>query len=261
MRLPSWRLAWKRGILIPLRFGLMSSHSTRCRGVERWISSLPDSRANRLALPESANEKTTIATSGQALPGSLANANQLSFSWRMSQFERMSNHGEIFEDWASLCRVPLRVPPPSWVQDILGDVSSYLPTATATHYGSSNNGDPRDGRGEYATKGKPNLNKLLATPTINSNYSYPGTKWRGSQGRSGSGLRTQLIATPVASDGEKGGPAKRQKGTAPQIRECVGGQVNPLWKEWFMGLPIGWTAIEQLGTESFQQWRRSHLGG
>jgi hypothetical protein len=31
------------------------------------------------------------------------------------------------------------------------------PTPTAAEYGSSNNGDPGDGRGAFATKGKPSL--------------------------------------------------------------------------------------------------------
>lgn len=38
--------------------------------------------------------------------------------------------------------------------------SSLLPTLTASRYGSSNNGDPGDGRGSYATAGKPSLDKL-----------------------------------------------------------------------------------------------------
>lgn len=39
------------------------------------------------------------------------------------------------------------------------------PTPTATPYGSSNNGCPGDGREEYATKGKPSLERLAMWPT------------------------------------------------------------------------------------------------
>jgi hypothetical protein len=39
----------------------------------------------------------------------------------------------------------------------LTDAIRMWPTPTASECGSSNNGDPGDGRGEYATKGKASL--------------------------------------------------------------------------------------------------------
>jgi len=39
-----------------------------------------------------------------------------------------------------------------------------------------------------------------------------------------------------------------------QLSEVVGGQLNPEWVEWLMGLPIGWTDLKPLETVSFQQW-------
>jgi hypothetical protein len=32
--------------------------------------------------------------------------------------------------------------------------------------------------------------------------------------------------------------------------------LNPLFVEWLMGFPIGWTDLEHSGMESFQTWRR-----
>jgi hypothetical protein len=40
----------------------------------------------------------------------------------------------------------------------------------------------------------------------------------------------------------------------------VGGQLNPMWVEWLMGLPIGWTGSEPLATVSYQQWWQSSCG-
>jgi hypothetical protein len=40
----------------------------------------------------------------------------------------------------------------------------------------------------------------------------------------------------------------------------VGGSLNPMWVEWLMGWPIGWTALEPLGTDKFLQWFDSHGG-
>lgn len=36
------------------------------------------------------------------------------------------------------------------------------------------------------------------------------------------------------------------------------GVLNPSWVEWLMGWPIGWSALEPLGMDKFQQWLRSH---
>ena len=43
----------------------------------------------------------------------------------------------------------------------------------------------------------------------------------------------------------------------PDLPTQVGGQLNPRWVEWLMGLPIGWTALEPLATESYLQWLKS----
>ena len=37
------------------------------------------------------------------------------------------------------------------------------------------------------------------------------------------------------------------------------GQLNPLWVEWLMGWPIGWTDLKPLETDKFQQWQQQHL--
>mgnify|MGYP001566717063 FL=1 len=39
-----------------------------------------------------------------------------------------------------------------------------------------------------------------------------------------------------------------------------GGPLNPEWCDWFMGFPIGWTALEPLEMRKFQQWQHLHGG-
>jgi hypothetical protein len=36
-------------------------------------------------------------------------------------------------------------------------------------------------------------------------------------------------------------------------------RLNPLFVEWLMGWPIGWTGFEPVATGLFQSWRRKHL--
>lgn len=38
----------------------------------------------------------------------------------------------------------------------------------------------------------------------------------------------------------------------------VGGQLNPRWVEWLMGWPIGWTSLEPLATDKYQEWQLAH---
>lgn len=214
----SWRLAWKRGILTPLLSGLTSDPSTRERGVERWISSLRASRASRSPSLGSACTKTTNAISGPRLPESSRSAVQLSFSWRTTTPEPSESPTETYEQWASRCRRPSHVPPPSWVLDILGAGSSFLPTATKP-YGSNKGGSAgRVGRTRYS------MEHLLATATIKGDHNR-----KGASKKSGNGLSTQL-----------------------------GGTVNPDWKDWFMGLPIGWTDIAPLEKCASRRWLDSH---
>ena len=60
-------------------------------------------------------------------------------------------------------------------------------------------------------------------------------------------------------------PGKRGRGGI-NLRTAVGGSLNPLWEEWLMGFPPGWTDVEVLETPSCRKWLdpsafRSFAGG
>jgi len=118
--------------------------------------------------------------------------------------------------------------------------SCLLPTPTAARYGTSNNGDPGDGRGKYATKGKLSLWSMAAKG---------------------------LWPTPAAQDAKNSTPppSQRNRDTVPgallRAGESPGGQLNPTWVEWLMGLPIGWTELGALGTQWFQPRRAKRSAG
>ena len=38
------------------------------------------------------------------------------------------------------------------------------------------------------------------------------------------------------------------------------GHLNPEWLEWFMGWPMGWTGLEPLEMDKYQEWLQSHGG-
>jgi hypothetical protein len=74
------------------------------------------------------------------------------------------------------------------------------------------------------------------------------------------------IPTPVASDSKK----SRRVGLAPNshsgrtqldwIIETTGrgGPINPAWRSWLMGWPIGATALEPLAMDGFLLWLQRH---
>ena len=45
---------------------------------------------------------------------------------------------------------------------------------------------------------------------------------------------------------------------AMNLRDVVGGALNPVWIEWLMGFPLGWTDLQPLATDKFRQWLHSH---
>jgi hypothetical protein len=71
------------------------------------------------------------------------------------------------------------------------------------------------------------------------------------------------IGTPTASMKER---SKRFKGIkkVPTPKEFVkteetfGGALNPMWVEWLMGWPLGWTDLKPLETDKFQRWLDEH---
>ena len=58
------------------------------------------------------------------------------------------------------------------------------------------------------------------------------------------------LPTPAARDYKDNGknPAELQRKTKT-LATYAGGQLNPTWVEWLMGLPLGWTDLECLETE------------
>ena len=68
-----------------------------------------------------------------------------------------------------------------------------------------------------------------------------------------------LLPTPTCQDAKNNGGAAQQRRNTRPLNAVCGGALNPPWVEWLMGWPIGWTALEPLGTDRFRWWLRPHL--
>jgi DNA (cytosine-5)-methyltransferase 1 len=69
-------------------------------------------------------------------------------------------------------------------------------------------------------------------------------------------IKKGFIPTPRATDGTKGsrtaaGAAKElERGKNIDLGVLIGGgSLNPMWVEWLMGFPSGWTDLEDSATQ------------
>ena len=115
-------------------------------------------------------------------------------------------------------------------------------------------------------RGAPNLQtmvQMFPTPTASEHkYRLHGDS---QQSHSLGAMAVKLWRTPDTGAGGnsgllKQGITKRENGQSVQVRlqDQVGGQLNPLWVEWLMGWPAGWTGLKPLEMGKFRQWLRSH---
>ena len=54
-------------------------------------------------------------------------------------------------------------------------------------------------------------------------------------------------------------PSQNQKDLASEAAP-TGGQLNPMWVEWLMGWPLGWTDLKPLAMDKFREWQSAHGG-
>ena len=133
----------------------------------------------------------------------------------------------------------------------------------------------------------------MPTPTKHGNYNRKGVSKK-----AGDGLATVLKRRLASAKASRGGPDYRNKARGaggdslvttlnkaerlptltakpygfnrnlptaageqpcrPSLSRMVGGPVNPDWLDWYMGFPIGWSALQPLGKRRFQQWLQQH---
>jgi hypothetical protein len=216
--------------LTPGANGYSQSTGPTCRvsmTYERWTRmpyqqltfSLPDSPASRSVVLANGKGKRTRAGSGRILPGSFAVFDLHGCCWRTFRSYVVGAWEPLSGSWPragmTVNGIAFRLPPSA--RPIIAIVSGLLPT-----------------------------------PTVHGNYNRAGLSKH-----SGNGLATVLrllLPTPRASPNEN----RQYKPTPSQLAgkhgrsqaATIGGPVNPLWLEWYMGYPAQWTDVEDSATPS-----------
>ncbi len=67
-----------------------------------------------------------------------------------------------------------------------------------------------------------------------------------------------MFPTPTVNDSKNNNPPSQALRNTPPLNVEIGFNMSPMWVEWLMGWPIGWTALQPLVTDRFRQWCASH---
>ena len=98
---------------------------------------------------------------------------------------------------------------------------------------------------------------MIPTPTAHDAHKPHKSDLTARQG--GRSLAASVMfPTPTCQDAKNnGGPAQQRRNTKP-LNAVAGGALNPVWVEWLMGWPLGWTDLKHSATARFRSWRRQH---
>jgi hypothetical protein len=67
-----------------------------------------------------------------------------------------------------------------------------------------------------------------------------------------------LLPTPTCHNSKEGAyPAEYTRKT-PTLATHIGGKIHPMFTEWMMGWPLGWTDLKPLETDKYRKWRQLH---
>jgi len=262
--LQTWSRRWSRVSWMPHLFGRILKPSQHISFETALTSSLAAIRASRSARQARDRARTIPVTSGHTSDDMSEQLTLFSASSKTSKdTSRLDSTASsaIWQKMVTTQRGEYSQRKKS-VRLIRESESSFLPTPSATPYGTSNNGQRGDGT-TFKQAGKPSLesmarHNLWPTPTTSDSEGGP-RKPDGKRGRALKDIPNPMWPTPRASEYKDCGPVGSKSHTHMDKRHYLcakakhpdqpTGCLNPAWVEWLMGVPTGWTELESWGTE------------
>ena len=219
--------------------------SPAVRGAEKSMSSAEDSRAKIFPLPEKARESTgSEAVYGRNLQESLARYDPDSRSWRTRQCLLLGGLAECLET----------LPKSGMMRNgVLWELTMSEPRTRESECGFWRTPDA----GAGGTISEEKMERFLSGGTRESGAAI--------QIRLCDQVRERrLWPTPKCQDSRA---ALRDRNKS-NLGEVVHGgtltprmktaRLNPVWVEWLMGWPIGFTDLKPSATDKFRSWRQQH---
>jgi hypothetical protein len=226
------------------------------------------------APPVKAQASTAHARdSGRRWPASLAKYDQGSCSWRTPQCSLLAGLDAFSATWPRWGTMRdgecwgLATPVRRISENESGSSERW---PTPRKFGAMNQTMSEN----LAGRGKGNLGEAVASKMF---WPTPDT-CAGGTGPSQASRKSPRLqdvvkwATPCARDGKEqtlssalaathADPSKSRqlpRQMSAESPELHGGRLNPMWVEWLMGWPLGWTDLQPLETDKFRQWCASH---
>jgi hypothetical protein len=113
---------------------------------------------------------------------------------------------------------------------------------------------------KYSTCGLQTAVKLWQTPVADDAVERKAGKWN-SRGEPKLSAQVKLWPTPTAVTNTGGAALCKWGGSGARakLRTMVSdtelnGALNPMWVEWLMGWPLGWTDLQPLETGKCREW-------
>ena len=222
------------------RFGMMFKPLTEKLGEELLMSYRAAFHA-KTSLPQEKEQGLTESGQecGKRWQGLLARYDHNMSLWKTVQCSLLGDwerYSETFPRWGTMRNGEL-FQQPMWEQIISENESGLWPTPRAQEPARTSVGY---GRGlKELVEGKTQIQRW---PTPDANCGMRGTQETWLPTRP-SGQPAQYTINQAVRDSD------------PQI---TGGKLNPMWVEWLMGWPLGWTDLNPLGMDKFQKWLEQH---
>ena len=64
-------------------------------------------------------------------------------------------------------------------------------------------------------------------------------------------VRDKMFPTPTAHNSKEGNYPSEHNRNTPSLATHAGGKLNPMWVEWLMGWPLGWTDLKPLEMDKY----------
>jgi hypothetical protein len=241
-----------------------------------WTSSAGDIPVSHLAQQENEEEQTTHDISGDGSVKPLANYDPDTQSWRMCEDISLWGEYRYLESLpkSGMTRSGVLYQQPEWVRLIDETGSLSLPTPRSSSAMAEDLDSVRE-RLKNGKKYKSRLEEAVAlwpTPTaitrpMEGNVRMYRAKIKAGEmteaeaeailGKSvweAQGKLPAMWGIPRAAQGESrnhtiyaresGKPQNLENQIAQREPSAIGGKLNPMWVEWLMGFPIGWTDLE-----------------
>lgn len=188
-------------------------------------------------------------------------------SWKTPQCSLLEDLDEYSETWpksgimlhGACWELPTAAPPTA------GTESGFLhmmPTPTACN--APNKGSNTHGPKSLLEVARTDWNpeETWRTPQASdwkhTGYSEEALARRRAKGRQLSLAASIMYPTPTCQDASNNGGKAQTERNTPPLNAVVGGALNPVWVEWLMGWPLGWTDLKHSATARFRSWRRQH---